>query len=64
MQSLEKPTRRVPLLLVDRAVALEYLVDPRHILAKLLRSWTLAGPITRRSRPGVFNGDERLRWPV
>ena len=40
----------MPLLLVDRAVAFEDLVDPRHIRPKLLRRRPLAPPIARRRR--------------
>src|ERR1700731_1763769 len=48
-QPLENPRRRVPLFLVNVAVAFKNGVNPRHIRSKLLRYGPLAPPIPRRN---------------
>lgn len=48
-QPLENPVRRVALLLVNRAVALQNFVNPSHERAELLGSGPFAPPVARRN---------------
>src|SRR5262245_18866221 len=54
-QSLKNPAHRVPLLLVNLAVAFNNGIDPRHIWPKLLGSRTFAP-----SQPGRTRHQEAL----
>ncbi len=49
-QPIENPLRRVPLLLVNAAVALKDRVDPGHVRPELLGNRPLTTPVAGRNR--------------